>query len=183
MRTLCNPLEAYNSAVTTFSSGKQYRLMHISDILKEPSENFTHGHIVRVTKTLVRWPCHSRTYSSILKTLVRWPYHARTYSSIFKLWCGGRTTHAHILPFSNSGAVAVPLTHIFFHLQTLVRWPYHSRTYSSIFKTLVRWPNHSRTYSSIFKTLVRWPYHSRTYSSISKTLERWPNHSRTSFKF
>ena len=174
--------------------------MHISDILKEPSEKL----YSRTYRESYKNPCevavplthiffHFENSGAVavprthiffhFQTLVRWPYHSRTYSSIFKLWCGGRTTHAHILPFSNSGAVAVPLTHIFFHFQTLVRWPYHSRTYSSIFKTLVRWPYHSRTYSSIFKTLVRWPYHSRTYSSISKTLVRWPNHSRTNFKF
>ena len=123
---------------------------------------------MRVTKTLVRWPCHSRTYSSILKTVVRWPYHPRTYSSIFKLWCGGRTTHAHILPFSNSGAVAVPPTHIFFHFKNSAAVAVPPTHIFFHFQTLVRWPYHPRTYSSILKTLVRWPYHSRTYSSIFK---------------
>ena len=134
MRTLCNPLEAYNSAVTTFSSGKQYRLMHISDILKEPSEKL----YSRTYRESYKNPCevavplthiffHFENSGAVavprthiffhFQALVRWPYHSRTYSSIFKLWCGGRTTHAHILPFTNSCAVAVPLTHIFFHFQ------------------------------------------------------------------
>ena len=153
--------------------------MHISDILKEPSEKLysrtyreSYKNPCEVAVPLTHIFSHFENSGAVavprthiffhFQALVRWPYHSRTYSSIFKLWCGGRTTHAHILPFSNSGAVAVSLTHIFFHFQTLVRWPYHSRTYSSIFKTLVRWPNHSRTYSSIFKILVRWPNHSRT---------------------
>ena len=93
-------------------------------------------HIFFHFQTLVRWPYHSRTYSSIFKLLCGGrTTHARILP-FSKLWCGGRTTHAHILPFLNSCAVAVPLTHIFFHFQTLVRWPYHSRTYSSIFKLL-----------------------------------------------
>ena len=129
MRTLCNPLEAYNSAVTTFSSGKQYRLMHISDILKEPSEKL----YSRTYRESYKNPCevavplthiffHFENSGAVavprthiffhFQALVRWPYHSRTYSSIFK---------------------------------TLVRWPNHSRTYSSISKTLERWPNHSRT--------------------------------------
>ena len=101
-----------------------------------------------------------------------------------KLWCGGRATQAHIFSFQNSGAVAEPLKHIFFHFKILVRWPNHSRTYSFISKF---WCGGRATYAHIFplqnsgavaeplthiffhfKILVRWPNHSRTYSFILK---------------
>ena len=140
---------------------------------------------------------HSRTYSSIFKTLVRGSSHSSTYSFISKFWCGGRATQAHILSFQNSGAVAEPLTHIFFHFKILVRWPSHLRTY---FSTSKFWCGGRATHAHIlsfqnsgavaeplthiffhFKILVRWPSHSRTNSFIFKILVRWPNHSRTYF--
>ena len=91
--------------------------MHISDILKEPSEKL----YSRTYRESYKNPCevavplthiffHFENSGAVavprthiffhFQTLVRWLYHSRTYSSIFKLWCGGRTTHAHILPFS-----------------------------------------------------------------------------------
>ena len=129
---------------------------------------------------------HSRTYSSIFKTLVRWSSHSSTYSFISKFWCGGRATQAHILSFQNSGAVAEPLTHIFFHFKILVRWPSHLRTYFPLqnsgavaeplthiffhFKILVRWPNHSRTYSFILKF---WCGGRATHAQILSSSKFW----------
>ena len=101
---------------------------------------------MRVTKTLVRWPCHSRTYSSIL--------------------CGGRTTHAHILPFSKllcggrttHAHILVRWPHIFFHFQTLVPL---THIFFHFQKLWCGGRNHSRT-NFKFKSPVQWPYHSCT---------------------
>ena len=69
-------------------------------------------HIFFHFQTLVWWPYHSRTYSSIFKTLVQWPYYSRTYSTISKtlVW---RPYHSRTnLLILKSSAVTVPLTHV-----------------------------------------------------------------------